>query len=118
MIDHTSTRIEQQETALRRQNRRRYAFQRMLEATDRVLWQLEEMNRDGVKTVPPVVRTELREAVELMPLHVREPHKDNGPVQDKLDSLFEQQEHVYHSRYPCLDDTQPVHFSYDIVVCC
>jgi len=48
MIDHTSSRIEQQETALRRQNRRRYAFQRMLEATDRVLWRLEEMNRDGV----------------------------------------------------------------------
>ena len=26
MIDHTSIRIEQQQTALRRQNRRRYAF--------------------------------------------------------------------------------------------
>ncbi len=80
MIDHTSTRIEQQETALRRQNRRRYAFQRMLEATDRVLWQLEEMNRDGVKTVPAPVRSELREAVELMPGHVREPLKDSGQV--------------------------------------
>ena len=32
MIDRTSSRIEQQETALRRHNRRRYAFQRMLEA--------------------------------------------------------------------------------------
>ena len=81
MIDHTSTRIEQQETALRRQNRRRYAFQRMLEATDRVLWQLEEMNRDGVKNVPPVLRAELRGAVELMPDHVREPLRDGraGP---------------------------------------
>ena len=80
MIDHTSTRIEQQETALRRQNRRRYAFQRMLEATDRALWQLEEMNRDGVKSVPPVLRAELKEAVELMPDPVREPLRAAGPV--------------------------------------
>src|SRR5260370_1115076 len=57
MIDHTSTRIEQQETALRRQNRRRYAFQRMLEATDRVLGQLEEMNRDGLNSVLPPGRS-------------------------------------------------------------
>ena len=89
MIDHTSTRIEQQETALRRQNRRRYAFQRMLEATDRVLWQLEEMNRDGVKNVPQVLRAELKEVVELMPGHVREPLRVDGPVQDTLDSLFD-----------------------------
>src|SRR5260370_39634397 len=100
MIDHTSTRIEQQETALRRQNRRRYAFQRMLEATDRVLWQLEEMNRDGVKTVPPVVRTEPREAGELMPNHVREPLKDTGHVQDTLGSLFEGQERRFRRGLP------------------
>src|SRR5258706_5393555 len=95
MIDHTSTRIEQQETALRRQNRRRYAFQRMLEATDRVLWQLEEMNRDGVKTVPPVVRTELREAVGLMPNPIPEPLKDTGHVPDTPDSLFAAQERPF-----------------------
>jgi hypothetical protein len=112
MIDHTSTRIEQQETALRRQNRRRYASQRMLEATDRVLWQLEEMNRDGVKTVPAMVRTELREAVELMPNHVREPLKDTGHVQDTLDSLFEVQERLFRWRYPDWDDTEPDDFDY------
>jgi hypothetical protein len=112
MIDHTSTRIEQQETALRRQNRRRYAFQRMLEATDRVLWQLEEMNRDGVKTVPTPVRSELREAVELMPDHVRAPLKDSGQVQDALDSLFEIQERLFRWRYPEWDDTEPDDFDY------
>ena len=78
MIDRTSTRIEQQETALRRQMRRRYAFQRMLEATDRVLWRLEEMNRDGVKTVPQPVRAEIRDVVLTMPHHVREPLRDGG----------------------------------------
>jgi len=95
MIDHTSSRIEQQETALRRQMRRRYAFQRMLEATDRVLWRLEEMNRDGVKTVPQPVRAEIREVVETMPNHVREPLRDCAQVQDTLDSLFEIQERLF-----------------------
>jgi hypothetical protein len=107
MIDHTSTRIEQQETALRRQNRRRYAFQHMLDATDRILWQLEEMNRDGVKTVPGPVRAELRDAAELMPHHVREPLRDCGAVQDTLDSVFEVQERLFRWRFPDWDDTEP-----------
>jgi hypothetical protein len=107
MIDHTSTRIEQQETALRRQNRRRYAFQRMLEATDRVLWQLEEMNRDGVKTVPAPLRAELRDVVDAMPGQIREPLREDGHVQDTLDSLFEVQERLFKWRYPDWDDTEP-----------
>jgi hypothetical protein len=107
MIDHTSIRIEQQQTALRRQNRRRYAFQRMLEATDRVLWQLEEMNRDGVKTVPAPLRAELRGVVGAMPGHIREPLRDEGPVQDTLDSLFEVQERLFRWRFPGWDDTEP-----------
>src|SRR2546427_13165597 len=98
MIAHTSTRIEQQESALRRQNRRRYAFQRMLDATDRVLWQLEEMNRDGVKNVPAPLRAELREAVDLMPDPVREPLRDTGRVPDTLGSLFEVPERPFRRR--------------------
>ena len=112
MIDQTSTRIEQQESALRRQNRRRYAFYRMLQATDRVLWQLEEMNRDGIKVVPTPVRSELREAVGLMPDHVGEPLRDSGHVQDTLDSLFEIQERLFRWRYPEWDDTEPDDFEY------
>lgn len=107
MIDQTSSRIEKQETALRRQNRRRYAFQRMLEATDRVLWRLEEMNRDGVKTVPAPVRAELREVVEGMPNHIREPLRDGGQVQDTLDSLFEIQERLFRWRFPDWEDIEP-----------
>jgi len=107
MIDQTSSRIEKQETALRRQNRRRYAFQRMLEATDRVLWRLEEMNRDGVKTVPGPVRAELREVAENMPNHVREPLRDGGQVQDTLDSLFEVQERLFKWRFPDWADIEP-----------
>jgi hypothetical protein len=112
MIDHTSTRIEQQETALRRHNRRRYAFQRLLEATDRVLWRLEEMNRDGIKSVPAPVRAELRELGELMPGHVREPLRDDGHVQGTLDSLFEVQERLFRWRFPDWVDTEPDEFEF------
>jgi hypothetical protein len=106
MIDHTSARIEQQESALRRLNRRRYAFQRLLEATDRVLWQLEEMNRDGVKHVPAPLRAELREVVGAMPGHMREPLRDDAPVQETLDRLFEVQERLFKWRFPDWDDDE------------
>ena len=107
MIDNTSSRIEQQASALRRANRRRYAFQRMLQATDRMLWWLEEMNRDGVKTVPRRVRAELRGVVAAMPNQIREPLRDTGHVQDTLDSLFEVQERLFRWRYPDWEDWDP-----------
>ena len=100
MIDHTNSRIEQQQKVLRRENRRRYAFLRMLQATDRMLWRLEEMNRDGVRTVPKRVRAEIREVVGTMPDHVAEPLRDSGHVQDTLDSLFEVQERLFKWRHP------------------
>ena len=107
MIDNTSSRIEEQETALRRQMRRRYAFQKMLEATDRMLWRLEEMNRDGVKTVPAPVRAELRELVESMPRQVRSSLKDSAHVQDTLDCLFDVQERLFRWRHPDWQDFDP-----------
>ena len=107
MIDNTSSRIKEQETALRRQNRRRYAFQKLLEATDRMLWRLEEMNRDGVKSVPVPVRAELRSLVETMPRQVRTSLRDTGHVQDTLDSLFEVQERLFKWRHPDWQDFDP-----------
>src|SRR5205809_5844786 len=107
MIDRTSTRIEQQQTANRREIRRRYAFHRMLKATDRVLGRLEEMNRDGVKTVPKPVRAEIRGVVEAMPSRIREPLRDSVAVQDMLDSLFEIQERLFRWRYPDWHDFDP-----------
>jgi GTP cyclohydrolase I len=115
VIDHTSNRIEQHQLALRRENRRRYAFQRMLEATDRVLWRLEEMNRDGVKTVPKRVRAEVRELAGSMPQQVREPLRDSGQVQDMLDSVFEVQERLFRWRFPDWHDFEPSE-DYDDVV--
>jgi hypothetical protein len=79
----------------------------MLQATDRVLWRLEEMNRDGVKTVPARVRAEIRGLGGTMPNHVREPLRDTGHVQDTLDSLFEVQERLFRWRYPDWHDWDP-----------
>ena len=57
-------------------------------------------------------RAELREAVETMPRHIREPLRDAGPVQDTLDSLFEVQERLFRWRFPDWDDTEPDDFDY------
>ncbi|HSS61594.1 MAG TPA: hypothetical protein VLK30_09085 [Candidatus Limnocylindrales bacterium] len=107
MIDRTNARIEQHLSSVRPENRRRYAFQRMLEATDRVLWRLEEMNRDGVKTVPRRVRAEIREVAEAMPVQIAEPLKEGGQVQEALDNLFEVQERLFRWRFPDWHDWDP-----------
>jgi hypothetical protein len=114
MIDNTSIRIVRQLAALQRENRRRYAFQRMLEATDRVLWRLEEMNRDGVKTVPKQVRTEIRELEESMPRRIGEGLSDSSQVQGSLDNVFEVQERLFRWRYPEWHDFDPEE-DYDLV---
>lgn len=107
MIDHTNERIGEQQAATRRANRRRYAFYRMLLATDRVLWRLEEMNRDGVKTIPRPVRAEIRELGDKMPSQLREPLRDSPEVQETLDSVFEVQERLFRWRYPDWHDWDP-----------
>lgn len=110
MIDRTNDRIAEQERDVRRRNRRRYAFQRMLEATDRVLWRLEELNRDGVTSVPKRVRTEVREVVGAMPPAIRDVLRDDGQVQETLDSVFEVQERLLRWRYPNWHDFDPDEF--------
>ena len=115
MIDQTNSRVEQQQRVLRREKRRRYAFQRMLRATDRVLWRLEEMNRDGVRTVPKRVRVEIREVVGTMPIHVAEPLRDSAQVQDMLDGMFEIQERLFRWRNPDWHDFDPEDDELDVV---
>ena len=100
MIDRTNTRIEEMEAEVQQENDRRYAFHRMLRATDQHLWRLEEMNRDGVKTVPGTVREELRETIEQLPDQCKEPFRDSEQVQDALDSVFEVQERLFRWRHP------------------
>ena len=115
MIDHTSSRIEQQQSATIRHNRRRYAFHRMLKTTDGILWRLEEMNRDGVKSVPKRVREQIHVAVAEMPADVREAFRDTAAVQEMLDSLFEIQERLFRWRYPDWHDFDPDEERLDVV---
>ena|SRR2546423_9024844 len=100
MIDRTNTSIEELEAEVRRENDRRYAFHRMLRATDQQLWRLEEMNRDGVKTIPKPVREELKETIEALPEKCQEPFQDSEQVQETLDSVFEVQERLFRWRHP------------------
>ncbi|MDQ6772409.1 MAG: hypothetical protein M3024_05385 [Candidatus Dormibacteraeota bacterium] len=100
MIDETNVAIGHLEEQIRRDNDRRYAFYRMLHTTDRVLWRLEEMNRDGVKTIPDLLRSTIREQLEELPTGCRESFRDSGHVQDTLDSVFEIQECLFRWRDP------------------
>ena len=100
MIDRTSINIEELKDEIRRENERRYTFQRMLRTTDKVLWRLEEMNRDGVKTLSDDQRADLRQAVEELPRPCREVFQDSDKVQDVLDSVFDMQERLFKLRFP------------------
>ncbi len=100
MIDQTNVTIDEMKEEIRRENDRRYAFYRMLHATDRVLWRLEEMNRDGVKTIAAPVRVEIRESLTPLPPGCRDRFRDSEAVQDVLDSVFDVQECLFKWRDP------------------
>ena len=100
MIDRTNLAIGELEEQIRRDNDRRYAFYRMLHATDRVLWRLEEMNRDGTKTIPDDMRERIREALAELPVQCVEVFRDSLHVQETLDSLFEVQDRLFRWRDP------------------
>jgi hypothetical protein len=100
MIDQTNTNIEQLEEEIARDNARRYAFHRMVKATDRVLWRLEEMNRDGVKNLSAEQRVELRDNLGALPQECLDIFRDTERVQEVLDSVFEMQERLFRLRHP------------------
>ena len=100
MIDETNLAIEELEEEIRRENERRYAFYRMLNATDRVLWRLEELNRDGVKAIPGDMRMRMRDSLTELPNACMEVYRDSEHVQEVLDSLFEVQERLFRWRDP------------------
>lgn len=100
MIDETNLAIEELQEEIRRENERRYAFYRMLNATDRVLWRLEELNRDGVKTIPHDMRGRMRASLTELPASCSEVFRDSEHVQEVLDSVFEIQERLFRWRDP------------------
>jgi hypothetical protein len=100
MIDRTNERIGELQQEIERENSRRYAFQRMLRATDQVLWRLEELNRDGVREVPSEFREEVRETVSQLPQNCQDALRETVAVQELLDSVFEVQERLFRWRHP------------------
>ncbi len=100
MIDETNLTIEQLKDQIQRENSRRYAFQRMLRATDKVLWRLEELNRDGVKTLNSAQRQDVRETIAELPQECLDIFRDSERVQEVLDSVFDMQECLFRTRFP------------------
>ncbi len=100
MIDRTNQRIGELEADNRRDAARRYSFYRMLRSTDRVLWHLEELNRDGRREIPDDVRRELVEMVGDLPAACRQTFRERADVQGALDNLFEIQESLFRWRHP------------------
>lgn len=66
-IAETNATMADLEDEIRREAARRYAFNRMLAATDRVLWRLEELNSAGVKKLPARLRGRLKGALTDLP---------------------------------------------------
>jgi hypothetical protein len=100
MIDEANLAISELEDRVRRANDRRYAFYRMLHATDRVLWKLEEMNRDGIKAIPLELREVIRDELVELPAVVSCVFRDTDAVQEMLDSVFEVQERLFRWKDP------------------
>ncbi len=103
MIDQTNSRIGQATIELLRRRAQQQAFDRVLVATDLILWELEEMNRDGRSTLPDRKRTEFAKRLAVVPSRVRSLYNNSGTTQAALDSLFEIQAALFRMRHPDWD---------------
>lgn len=99
-IHDASLSIEELEQDIRRENERRYAFYRMLHATDRVLWRLEELNLHGVKTLPAGAYARMYAALRELPACALAELRDSPKVQEVLDSVFAAQDALLRWRDP------------------
>ncbi|MGH7910640.1 MAG: hypothetical protein ACREOV_02850 [Candidatus Dormibacteraceae bacterium] len=100
MIDRTSATIEDMRAGIARDNARRYAFYTMLHTTDRILWRLEEMNRDGLRKLDAAQRRHIRRVFQTLPSDVLRVFRDSDQVQVVLDSIFDMQERLFKWRDP------------------
>ena len=103
MIDQTNVRIGEATAELRRRKAREQKFDRLLRLTDVVLWQLEEMNRDGMAVVPNRRQAAIVDKLAAMPEPLRRMYRADGSVQGALDSLFEMQQALFKARHPEYD---------------
>lgn len=103
MIDQTTARIFKAKVENHQRKQRTERLNRLIALTDKVLWQLEEMNRDGLATLPHRSRKVIEEKVGEMPEWLRRMYCDDGSVQGALDSLFEMQQAIFKARHPEFD---------------
>jgi division protein CdvB (Snf7/Vps24/ESCRT-III family) len=99
-LERTSIKIEEARARIQRENARRYAFYSMLHTTDRILWRLEEMNRDGIRTLPATARRQIREQIQELPAEALAVFDDSDQTQAVLDSIFDMQERLFKWRNP------------------
>ena len=99
-IEQASRVVAEMEEAIRAENDRRDAFRRMLGATDRVLWRLEELNRDGITRVPGDLRIRFPSVLAVLPSSCLSVFRDDGSVQEVLDSVFAVQEELLRRHDP------------------
>ncbi|MDR0360726.1 MAG: hypothetical protein LBJ87_14855 [bacterium] len=100
MIEGTNLTIGEMRESIALDNARRYIFYTMLHRTDRILWRLEEMNRDGVRKLDREQRAHIRQEFEQLPTPVLRAFRDSDRVQVVLDSVFEMQERLFKWRNP------------------
>jgi hypothetical protein len=98
MIDATNVAIRELAERIQRENARRHEFFRLLRATDRVLTRLEELNRDGIKSIPDPQRRLIREELVDLPAECAAVFHDSSRVQEVLNSIFEIQDRLFAQR--------------------
>ena len=94
-IAETVLTAEQLEEEIRRDNDRRYTFYRMLRATDRLLWRLEELNVAGIKRIPSDMRSRMKGSLAELPSFCMEAFRDSDSVQEVLDGIFAVQDALF-----------------------
>lgn len=109
-LAETNLAIEELAEEIERENARRYAFYRMLDATDRVLGRLEELNLAGEKVIPGEMRAQIRAALAGLPTVCLAALKDDDRTQTVLDSVFDVQERLlrWHDPDRATDDDEEV----------
>jgi AAA+ ATPase superfamily predicted ATPase len=100
MIDETTARIFEARVDNRRRQARRMAYDKLIALTDTVLWQLEEMNRDGISELSLRHRQVIYDRFAGLPGWLRQMYCGEGSVQEALDSLFEMQQALFKARHP------------------
>ena len=99
-IEDASVTIEALQAEIAESNRRKYAFDRWLHATDQVLWKLEDLNLEGVRRLAAGATARIRASLDELPAAYLEVFRDSERVQEVLDGVFDVQDRLFRWRSP------------------